>query len=219
MKKTFQTLLVIAFIFCTTAVQAKKVNYPFEALVGLADMIVTGYISHVSGDSSYIFVIDQTVKGEMKKEVIVKVFTNWTCDIRWKKPEVGQKLFLFLLKKNDRYETIGGSDGEIFIVENKLRLFNIFNPMITKGFTETDSPKLDDVIVSIKNLMSCYSFSRRNNYSFIFSPIKNENEILIFKKANSFSIWLFDKVKEHNSRVQERTTANVVIQKHSDKYY
>ncbi len=219
MKKTFQTLLAVAFVFCSTAAHAKKASYSFEALVGLADMIVTGHISNVLGDSSYVFVIDQAVKGELKKEVIVKVFTNWTCDTRWKKPEAGQKLFLFLLKKNDLYETIGGSDGEIFIIENKLRLFNVFNPMITKGFTETNSPKLDDVIVSIKNLMACYSFSRINDYSFIFSPIKNEHEILTFKKANSFSIWLFDRVKEHNSRVQERTTANVVIQKHRDKYY
>lgn len=209
MKKAVNFSLIIGFIFCSTAVHAKKVNYPLEALVGMADMIVTGQISKVTGDSSYVFVIDQTVKGETKKEVVVKVFKNWTCDIRWKKPEVGQKLFLFLLKKENLYETIGGSDGEIFIVENKLKLFNIFNPMITKGFTETDSPKLDDVIVSIKNLMVCYSFSRRNNYSFIFSPIKKEDEILAFKKANSFSIWLFDRVREHNSRVQERTTSNI----------
>lgn len=209
MKKTFQTFLVIVFIFCTTTVHAKKANYSFEALVGLADMIVTGHISNVIGDSSYVFFIDQTIKGETKKEVVVKVFTNWTCDIRWKKPEVGQKLFLFLLKKNNCYETIGGSDGEIFIVENKLRLFNIFNPMVSQHFSESNSPKVDDVIVSVKNLLACYSFSRRNNYSFIFRPIKNENEILTFKKANSFSIWLFDRVKEHNSRGQERTTANV----------
>lgn len=212
MKKTFQTLFAIAFVFCSTAAHAKKASYSFEALVGLADMIITGHISHVSGDSSYVFVIDQTIKGEIQKEVVVKVFTNWTCDIRWEKPQAGQKLFLFLLKKNDLYETIGGSDGEIFIVENKLRLSNNFNPMVSQYFPEANLPKLDDVIVSIKNLMACYSFSRKNNYSFIFSPIKNENEILTFKKANSFSIWLFDRVKEHNSRVQERTTANVATQ-------
>lgn len=199
MKKTVDRLLVIVFIFCSTVVQAKKANYPFEALVGMADMIVTGQISNVLGDSCYVFVVDETVKGETKKEIIVKVFTNWSCDIRWKKPEVGQKLFLFLLKKTNSYEPINGSDGEIFIVENNLRLFNSFNPLISRHFNEANSPKLDDVLISVKNFMACYSFTRTKGSSFIFTPVKKDDEIISFKKVNSFSIWLFDRVKEYTS--------------------
>lgn len=199
MKKAVNFLVVVVSIFFTTPAHAKKANYPFETLVAMADMIVTGHIANVPGDSAYLFVIEKTMKGDIQKEVMVKLFTNWTCDIRWKKPEAGQRLFLFLVKKNNLYEPINGSDGEIFIIENKLRLFNIFNPMISNHFTETHSPKLDDVIVSVKNFLACYSFSRRDNYSFVFSPIKNENEILSFTKTNSFSMWLFDRVKEHTS--------------------
>jgi hypothetical protein len=197
MKKTSAILLVIVFIFCTSTTQAKKANCPFEVLVGRADMIVAGHISTVIGDSSYVFVVDQTVKGEIKKEIIVKVFANWTCDIRWKRPEAAQKLFLFLEKKGNLYKPIDGSDGEIFIVENKLRLFNIFNLMISRSFTEADTPKLDDVIVAVKNFMACYSFVRKNEFSFAFRPVKNDDEIILFKKVNSFSIWLFDRVKEY----------------------
>lgn len=199
MKKTAAILLAMNLFFCSSVVQAKKANYPFETLMGKADMIVAGHISTVIGDSSYIFVVDHTMKGEVKKEIIVKVFANWTCDIRWKKPEVGQKLFLFLEKKGNLYKPINGSDGEIFIVENKLRLFNVFNPMISQSFTEADSPKLDDVIVAIKNFMTCYSFVRKSEFSFAFKAIKDDNEIIAFKKSNSFSIWLFDRVKEYQA--------------------
>lgn len=197
MTKTSAILFIIIFIFCTSTTQAKKANCPFEVLVGRADMIVSGHISTVISDSSYVFVVEQTVKGEMKKEIIVKVFANWTCDIRWKKPEAGQKLFLLLEKKGNLYKPINGSDGEIFIVENKLRLFNIFNPMISRSFTEADSPKLDDVIVAVENFMACYSFVRKNDFSFAFRPIKKDDEIILFKKINPFSIWLFDRVKEY----------------------
>jgi hypothetical protein len=47
MKKTFQPLLVIAFICCTISVHAKKASLTFETLTGMADMIITGHISNV----------------------------------------------------------------------------------------------------------------------------------------------------------------------------
>src|SRR5688572_22868794 len=98
--RTFPKIfLALVIIFQSPIAQAKKMNYPFEVIIGMADLIVSGEIASVSGDTSYVFIIDQTVKGKSDLKIKVKMFQNWSCDVRWKKPEVGQKLFLCLTRQ------------------------------------------------------------------------------------------------------------------------
>jgi hypothetical protein len=186
--------LVIVITFQSPIAQAKKMNYPFEVIIGMADLIVSGEIASISGDTSYVFIIDQTVKGKSDLKIKVKMFQNWACDVRLKKAEVGQKLFLCLTRQAKNYEIIGGSDGEIFIIDGKLLLFNIYNRYISHYFPKADSPKLNDVIIAIKNLMSCYSFVKTIGPGTTFKQIKEDAEILSFKNVNKFSVWLFDSV-------------------------
>src|SRR5687768_8237189 len=82
--------LAIVIIFQSPLAQAKKMNYPFEVIIGMADLVVSGEIASVSGVTSYIFIIDQTVKGKSDLKIKVNMFQNWACDIRQNKAEVGQ---------------------------------------------------------------------------------------------------------------------------------
>jgi hypothetical protein len=99
-----------------------------------------------------------------------------------------------LTRKDKNYDIIGGSDGEIFIINGKLLLFNIYNSYISHYFPKEDSPKLNDVIIAIKNLMSCYSFVKTTGPGITFKQIKEDAIILRLKNVNKFSAWLFDSV-------------------------
>jgi len=199
MKTISKVIFVSLFTLCTLVTHAKKGSYhSFVTIIGMADIIVTGRITSVLGDSCYIFKIDQKLKGESDKQIMVKIFTNWSCDIRWKTPEVGQKLFLCLMKTGNSYSTIGGSESEFFVVGNKLRLFNLFNPFVCEGFSEKDSPKLKHVIVAVKNFLACYVMTGTKNAPLVFQQKKTDDEILRLQKVNHFSNWLFERVKGYN---------------------
>ncbi len=187
-------LLALAFTCCFATVQAKKGNYSFVILLKNADLIVTGHITNVIGDSCYIFAIDRTIKGESSKQILVKMFLDWSCDMRWQKAEAGQKLFLCLEKSGNSYRSMGGSDGEIFIVGDKLRLFNVFNSKTTQYFNQFNSPRLGDVLLDIERFFSCYTFSKDKRLFYTFQPVRSENEIAAYKKTNKFSEMLFTEV-------------------------
>ena len=203
-KNTAGILLTLMLSFSLTSAEAKKMYYPLEVVIGLADLIVTGQIANISTDS-YTFNIDQTVKGFSNKQIKVKMFKEWECDTRVKKVEIGQKLFLFL-KGNSigSYDIINGSTGEIFILDNEIH-----------GFTNYEkTTKLDHVIIAIKNFISCYLFTdkeysplRRN----AFRQIKKSQDIFALGNANAFSSWLFGNMKYYTtSKTQQKikTTGN-----------
>ena len=223
-KKIANCLLVIVFTLSFASADAKKSYYPFEILIGMSDVIVTGQISGVSGDTSYLFTISESIKGKTARQIQVKIFENWTCDSRWKKAATGQQLFLFLKKTNNRYEIIGGSDGEIFVVDNKLRLVNIFSfnrtsPYISQYFNESTYPELSDVISAVRSFASCYLLTNTQYPPYTFRQIKAEQEISVMKNMNSFSVWLFGNVTDDMKRYklikpsQELMSANIVLPK------
>jgi len=203
-------LLVILFASSLTMAHAKKMNYSFEVLIGMADVIVTGQIASILGDTAYLLNISETMKGKPASQIKVKLFQNWACDVRWKKASLGQQLFLCLMKVDDGYETIGGSDGEIFIIDDKLRLCNVFNYPISQYFTEANSPMLSDVISAVKGFIGCYSFINIKGSRFTFEQIKTDAEISVFRNSNQFSIWLFDRVTDLMENYKIKKTVAVV---------
>jgi hypothetical protein len=185
MKLSFLLAIICLFSFKTT--QAKKYFYPMQVVAGMADLIVEGEINSVSGNS-YTFNIDQTIKGTAVKQIIVKMFQEWTCDMRWKKAEPGQTLLLFLTKANDSFDIINGSTGEIFIIDNKVQLF----------MNAEKNIQLEDAVTAFKNFTSCYSLPGKDIFPFnkpVFDQLKTDSEIAVLKKANKVSVYLFSEMK------------------------
>lgn len=187
-----QVLLFIAFFLCSVQIcSAKKMYYSIPQITCAADLIVTGKIVKVSGNS-YSFAIDQTIKGKGGKQIIVKMFDEWTCDVRLKKAETGQQLLLFLKKASlDSFDIINGGTGEVFIENNKLH--GIMWPK--------EDSKLNDVIVGLKNFQTCYKAANKAQFPkerIKFQKIKSDTEILKYRNANQFSVWLFDYMKNYD---------------------
>jgi hypothetical protein len=202
MQKSIVTklLLLSAFLFSFGTSHAKKSFSPFESVISLAEVVVTGHISKVHGDSFYTFSVDQYVKGACNKQIKVKLFRSWTCDVRWQKAAIGQQLFLCLTKNGNNYETINESNGEFFIIGSKLRLF--INYRYPSPFIEENLPKLDEVIVATKNFLNCYSMG----YGYKFHQLKTEEEIRPLAKLNEFSFWLFGQI-DITRIIKEKATA------------
>ena len=224
LKRIANILTVIVFAFSFNNAQAKKSHYSFEMLIGMSDAIVSGQISDVLGDTAYIFSISETVKGKTAHQIKVKLFREWICDVRWTKAVTGQQLFLFLKKDGSSYDIIGGSDGEIFIIDNQLRLVNIYSPNLKspdfgRYFYEANYPELNDVISSVRNFISCYLFTNTKDSPRTFRQIKTDEEISVLKNINSFSVWLFDRVTDemHNYKIikpsPDIVSTNIVLRK------
>lgn len=194
-----QFILLVLLIFSTLIVEAKKFIFPFEIIIGTADIIVIGQIDTVKG-AYYKFRVEETLKGRSHRFVNVKMFTEWTCDRRFGKAVKGQKLCLFLKRKLKAWEIVNASTGE--------RL--IFNDSITLGgFERYMQP--DSTFTKYRLSMSefkkgirdfCKSYRMIGNYR---CPIKkpkfrqlcSDQQILLFKSNNDFFIWLIEKMKKY----------------------
>ncbi len=165
---------------------AKKLYYPLEIVVGMADLIVIGEIESVSKDT-YQFKIDKKIKGEESDLIKVQMFKEWTCDNRMKKAEKGQKLFLFLVKKGGKYEIINGSTGEMFIEgDTVLRIIN------------GEQPTVDKLATSIKSFTRAFRLKSKNYAPFeetVFKQLISDNEIKNLTNQSALTRWLFNKMK------------------------
>lgn len=193
------TIIILLLTFFITNAEAKKMIYPIEIVAGSADLIVIGEIDVVK-DSLYTFTITETLKGEQFYSIMVKMFEEWQCDMRFAKPEKGQKLCLFLNKGLTNWEIINGSTGELEII----------NDIITLGGYEeykhidyTFTPyklSLEEFKNGIKAFCNCYVFI--GEYGFVdekahFQQIASDKQISEFKIISPFSYWLWEKVRKY----------------------
>jgi hypothetical protein len=180
-------LLVLFTLLLTIQCSAKKMNYPLEVVAGMADLIVTGEIASVS-EGVYQFNVSENIKGKSEATITVKMFHEWTCDVRWKKAEKGQQLFLFLLKKEGKYEIINGSTGELFIVDERVNGF---------GFGGKDQ-QLEAYKTAIKNFTKCYSYEGKYpDNSSKFRQLVNDKTMEVLRVNSKLSTVLFDRVKHY----------------------
>ena len=125
MKYFFLNLLLIAFLSNTKTVRADYSPTPLNYMILEADLAVYGEIDSVI-DNYFFLKIKNKVFGDYNDTIIkVKKFQNWRCAQRWTKYEVGQNVFLFLVKDTNKDWSImsGGGEGEIPIVNENIFLY------------------------------------------------------------------------------------------------
>ena len=177
-------LLITFTILPFNSLEAKKLVYPFQIVVGLSDLVVQGEITGITGNT-YTFSISRTIKGISNKSISVQMFKEWTCDQRVRRAEIGQELLLFLTENKGVYDIINGSTGEIFIVNNELE--NFYQPNVTR--------KIDDVLIAVGNFVKSYHLVTKEflpSEKNIFNQLVRDEEISSYKTANTFSEWLFN---------------------------
>jgi hypothetical protein len=186
-----KSLLIVLFLLSISS-YAKKLDYPIEVVAGMADLIVVGEIKSVHSDS-YDFKINNTIKGQEQEAIKVHMFKEWKCDTRMKRPEAGQKLFLFLIKKISSYEIINGSTGEIFIEDNCI-VRTIFNL----------KPTVEELSVAIRAFTSCYAYKGeyKPGEAHIFIQKKDDGSIQKLALTSPLTTGFFDKMKSYTIEYQ-----------------
>ena len=187
MKKMKLIFLLVLFTQVGN-VYGKKLTYPIEVVAGMADLIVTGEIEKVHSHT-YVFKIAQTIKGKSHQRITVHMFKEWTCDRRIRKPEVGQKLFLFLNKKIFSYESINGSTGEMFIDEDRV-----------VGDIDGSRPTIAELSDALQIFVSCYTLKGKKYHSSkgtIFIQNKSDDEIGKLYSTSVLVQYFFDKMKQY----------------------
>lgn len=217
-----QAILLLFVIFYSFKIEAKKMDFPLEVVAGSADIIVIGEIFGVNS-RSYTFKITETLKGQVYKIIAVKMFKEWTCDFRFGEPEIGQKLCLFLRKRENfiwentigskgelqsrkivtDWEIINGSGGELQISDNLIYLggddsFRMVNHKLTRN-----SISLPQFRNGIRDFCKCYQFiGEYGNWDKLplgFVQICSDLQITNFKNRSKFSVWLFKRMEFYHS--------------------
>ena len=198
-KRMKQTIVFLFIIFFISKVEAKKMIYPIEVIAGSADLIVVGEIEIVKGDL-YIFNISETLKGNLFNSISVEMFEEWECDQRFAKPEIGQKLCLFLKRGLTNWGIINGSTGELVISNNIITLGGYEEyKHIDYKFTPYQLA-LEDFKNGIREFCKCFIFV--GEYSFRdekahFEQIVANKQISEFKAMSDFSFWLWNKMEKY----------------------
>jgi hypothetical protein len=106
-------LLLIISLFFAFSVKAEYVPVKLFRMILGSEKIVYGEI--VELDSlTYTLKIEQNLTGSTENYIKVQRFYDWPCAWRWTEYEIGQKLFLFLVKFQGSYRTISaGNEGEM----------------------------------------------------------------------------------------------------------
>lgn len=181
MKSRLAVFLFLISLSC----HAKKFVYPIEIVAGMADLIVIGEIEQMDSNS-YVFKINQTIKGEASQRITVHMFKEWTCDRRIRKPEIGQKLFLFLNKKILFYEIINGSTGEFFIEEDQI-----------VGDINGARPLVIELSDALQIFLSCYTLKEYEAYAAkgtIFIQNKSDSEVRKLYSTSILTKYFFDRM-------------------------
>ncbi len=167
---------------------AKKIHYPLEVVASMADLIVYGEIETI-GKSSYELKIQETIKGQVFDVIKVQMFEEWVCDVRAKKPEIGDKLVLFLSKENGKYEIINGSTGEM-LVENGIVI----------GLFEENKPTVNEFTKALRAFTLSYKLKSNEYNSFnetVFVQLKLDHEINILAQESELTNWFFESIKKY----------------------
>jgi hypothetical protein len=182
-------ILSILLILCISVNSyAKKIYYPLEVVACMAELIVYGEIESV-GKSSYELKIQETIKGQEFDVIKVQMFEEWVCDVRAKKPEIGDKLILFLSKENGKYEIINGSTGEM-LVENGAMI----------GLFEENQPTVNEFTKALKTFTLSFKLKSNEYNSFnetVFIQLKSDNEINILFQESELTNWFFESIKKY----------------------
>lgn len=200
-----QKILILFIIFFSVKVEAKKDIFPLTLIAANADLIVIGEIDMVKNDT-YAFKIGETLKGQKYKTISVKIFEEWICDTRWEKPKKGQKLFLFLKKRQSHWEIINGSSGELFISKNTIYLGGEDSMKIVNNKITRNDMSLTEFKNTIKDFCKCYSFiGELGRYTEgkaqYLLQICSDRQISELEKRSKFSTKLFEKMKGY--RIQK----------------
>jgi hypothetical protein len=159
-----RVLILLLVVTSALSVNAKKGYMRLEDMVFTADLIVTGEIVKVN-NNTYKFKINQALKGTETGTITVTKFKEWTCDNRYQKCVVGEKLCLFLEKGAAGWSIIDGGHGEKPIIKNVIAPDWVYykSPTGERTMAITDFTKTITALIKIYPDISAAISSKKPN--------------------------------------------------------
>ncbi len=194
LKKAF--FIILSFISAHSAL-ADKIVMPIEMVALEADIIVIGKIISV-GKETYQFKVTEFIKGVGDSIITVQKFREWICDMRYASVAKGQHLFLFLEKSNGKFTLVNASTGEIPIINDSITLNNEINGHSENFQAIHYSTKISEFKDGIKSFIRCFK-APDDNYlqQTQLIQICNNQQLKVFINKNSFTNWLYKKIKKY----------------------
>jgi hypothetical protein len=160
--------VLLAFAVAATAV-AEYFPPPFYVLAGRSDLIVVGTIVKVS-PKTFTLRAEEVLAGfDRSKEIEVLRFKDWTCSVRWKPYEVGQRevAFLYELEREEAHKTgakygtmSSGDEGEWEILGREISAQGFQLPG-GREFNQGEQPgqwlPIDIVLDAVRRFRHCFS--------------------------------------------------------------
>lgn len=166
--KALALFVLLAFAAASTAV-AEYFPPPFFVLAGRSDLIVVGTIVKVSPKTFTLRVEEVLAGSDRSEEIEVIRFEDWTCSVRWKPYEVGQRevAFLYKLEEEEAHRTgatygtmSGGDEGEWEILGREISVQGFQVPG-GRDFYQGEHPgqwlQLNLVLDAIRRFRRCFS--------------------------------------------------------------
>lgn len=171
-------IALLGLLLAVTAVATAVAEYlppPFFVLAGSSDLIVVGTIVKVS-PKTFTLRVEEVLSGsDRSKEIEVLRFEDWTCSVRWKPYEVGQREVAFLYELDEgksrtrgaKYATMSsGDEGEWEILDRNISVQGFHVPG-GHGFDQGEHPgqwlPLDIVLDAIRRFRHCFSVASGEN--------------------------------------------------------
>lgn len=207
MKYFYLTLLNIILLTHTATVRANYSPTSLNYMILESDIAVYGEIDSITGN--YFFLkIKNEIFGNYNDTIIkVKKFQNWICAERWTKYEVGQNVFLFLLKDDNADWSImsGGGEGELPIVKENIYIYSFYSTYMPfpknyevykiygSNFTGLEL-KLNEFTDAVAGIRDCFRLTKGEMRIDDRIELMCTNEKLdIFESKSKLNSWLAEK--------------------------
>ena len=190
----YKILILFALFFCSF-IKAKYLPTPLWEMALTADKIVYGEITELHENDYTLKIISNATNdsGTIK----IQRFKDWTCAARWTPYAKGQKVVVFLEKRENVYHIMsGGGEGEMEVMNENV---NFKNYIIDCNVKDIKSDlKVNSFIKNIKKIRDCYSLSE-NTFK-ITRKCQEVSHPSPQRKDNLFDcleteIWEFEKIK------------------------
>lgn len=164
-------LLLLSFLFVafSSMIQAQDyVKKHIWEMAGSADLVVTGKIAAIKGNLITLEVKDVILGEKPAGDVQFTAFRVYKLAKRWGKYLIGEEVFMFLQKDEDRYKIMGtAGEGEKLIMGDKVYLdsrgegvFNKFNyfPLPSgKGSIYAEEVAISELTEAVKAYPNCFT--------------------------------------------------------------
>ncbi len=200
-----KVLALVVMLFACLPSQAKYSPIPLYQMILKADIAVYGEIESIHGKTFTLKVEGECFGDYFGSTIEVNKFQNWTCAQRFLAYKKKQRVFLLLVKSDEKWRILsGGGEGEMLLNEDQIYVrSSSYAPETTLELKKPDSlshcgVKMDFELfkAGVSGLRKHFNYiPGKNMFDFKIKQTGSREELEQFKNGSSFNYHLTEKCK------------------------